>query len=77
MARFTAQDEQIIMAALIAKAEGKRVKSTEVGGQRREFDGMSTVDMLALLTEIRADIAMSEGSSPRRTYAKNGGHASC
>jgi len=58
---------------------GKRVVSAEVAGKTREFQRGDLEHMRALLDDYELQNAETLGNDalPLRTYAKNGGDASC
>lgn len=75
MAIYTTTDRDNVKAAIIELAIGKRVVSTNVGSQQREFHQTSLPALKALLVEIDADLASaSEISGARRvsTTVKSG-----
>ena len=70
---YTQEDLAALKAAKMAILQGKRTIRTEVNGQTREFQA-------AKLADLNAEIAAAEavlGTVSLRTYAKNGGAASC
>ena len=57
----------------MAILQGKRTIRTEVNGQTREFQAAKIADLNAEIASAEAEL----GTVSLRTYAKNGGAASC
>lgn len=70
---WTSEDLEAVEEAIRSIIGNKRVRQTEVGGKTRSFQQLTLSELYALRADMQAEV----GDIPLRTYAKNGGAASC
>ena len=70
---YTQEDLATLRAMKMSLLQGKRVVRSEVAGKTLEFQAVKIADLDAAIAAAEAEL----GTVPLRTYAKNGGSASC